>query len=104
MVPALHMPIQDTLGAVLETALKPLSEIIQPFASFLFVEAKDQAVPIGNLDALLALLDPGILLFDRNPGVGVIKGLVVLVVCIADARAEEMSLCRDLLEIFVPFP
>lgn len=104
MVLALHMPIEDTFGAVLETVLKPQSEILQPFTSFLFVEAKDQTVPIGDLDALLALLDPGILLFGRNPGVGIIKVLVVLVVFITDARAEEMDLCGDLLEFFVPFP
>lgn len=104
MVFSLHMPVEDTFGALPERALEPPSEFLQPFAGFLLVEAKDQAVPIGNLNAFLALLDPGLLLFDRNSRFGIVKALVILVVGIADARAKEMNLCRDLLEFFVPFP
>ncbi len=104
MILALHVPVKDTFGAIFETVLKPSGKIFQPFASLLFIEAEYQTIPIGDLDPLLALFNATLLLFARNPGVGIIESLVVFVIIIVDSWAEEMALCRDLLEFFVPLP
>ena len=50
---ALHMPIEDTFGALAQAVLEPRRELIQPFAGIFLVKAKNQAIPICYFDTFI---------------------------------------------------
>lgn len=60
---ALHVPVEDAFGAVLEDVIEPVGKFVSPFPLALLVKGKDQAVPICDFETLVPLLNATLLLF-----------------------------------------
>lgn len=97
------MPIKDTIRAALEGAVKALREVVEPLASITFVEAKDQAVPVCNLDSPVAILYALLLFLEGDFRGRVVERSIVFGILVGKFGAQEVLLGGKGLELLEPF-